>query len=144
MASSQPALTLDSRAYGGLGRRLGAYLVDVVIAFSLLLLVGITFRIFRALGLWGTVAAQQLAQGTPAWAPEEAWKALSVGAKLAIVVAFILSEGAIYRVLLEASAWQATFGKRLLNIHVTDESGRRISLARSFGRWLARYSFSLF
>jgi RDD family len=44
----------------------------------------------------------------------------------------------------EASSWQATLGKRLLNIYVTDDNRQRISLGRSVGRWLARWICSWF
>jgi len=42
----------------------------------------------------------------------------------------------IYLILFDASLWQATFGKRIRKIYVTDNEGRRISLAlfRSLAR----------
>ena len=107
MASSQPALALDSRTYGSLSRRLGAFLVDLAIALSILFAVAITLRVSRALGLWVIVTPQQLAPDAPGWSPEQIWRDLGVGAKAAVVFAFVLSEGAIYRILFEASAWQA-------------------------------------
>ena len=42
-----------------------------------------------------------------------------------------------YYVYMEASPWQATLGKRIIGIKVTDLQGNRISLARSFGRRVA-------
>src|SRR6478672_7579483 len=130
MTPSQPALTSLSRpSYAGLGARIGAHLLDLTIAFSVVLVVGIAMRILRAVGLW-TAATQGVS-------PEDMWVALGVGAKLLILLAYVLSMGAIYRVLFEASTWQASFGKRLLNIYVTDENGQRISITRSLGRWLA-------
>ena len=42
-----------------------------------------------------------------------------------------------YFILCEASTWQATFGKRLLRIYVTDDSRKRISIMRSLGGGLA-------
>ena len=136
MASSQMALGPSIRpSFAGLGSRITAYLLDLLIAFSVLILAGITMRTLRAVGLW-----------TPAGMgdPEQAWRTLGVGAKLAIVSAFVVSGGPIYLILFEASPWQATFGKRILKIYVTDNEGRRISLTRSFGRWLAMWSFGLF
>lgn len=44
----------------------------------------------------------------------------------------------IYCALLEGSAMQGTFGKRLLGLRVTDYNGERLSLARSFGRNFAK------
>jgi uncharacterized RDD family membrane protein YckC len=144
MASLQPALTPDSRQYAGLGPRLGAYLVDLLIAFSLLIVVAMLLRVFRAFGIWEPGAGTQLQVGSAGMTPEEIWRSLGAGAKLAVIIAFVLSQGAIYRVLFEASAWQATVGKRLFNVYVTDERGARISLARSFGRWLSRYFLDFF
>ncbi|WP_285007991.1 RDD family protein [Pedobacter faecalis] len=44
----------------------------------------------------------------------------------------------LYSSIAEASEKQATIGKRLLRITVTDEAGHRISMANSFGRNLAK------
>jgi uncharacterized RDD family membrane protein YckC len=41
----------------------------------------------------------------------------------------------LYTALQECSASQATLGKRLLNLKVTDLDGRRISFARASGRF---------
>jgi uncharacterized RDD family membrane protein YckC len=44
----------------------------------------------------------------------------------------------IYFALMESSAWQATFGKRVLGLRVTDEHGKRLTLARAVGRHCSR------
>jgi len=44
----------------------------------------------------------------------------------------------LYWALLESSAWQATLGKRLLGLQVTDLAGRRISFARASGRYFGK------
>jgi uncharacterized RDD family membrane protein YckC len=128
--SSPPAPTpLLSPPYASLGRRLAAHLFDILIAFSVLILTGIVMRILRAVGLW-------MPSGQ---APEQTWQALGPAAKCSIVLSFVLSMGPIYFVLWEASPWQATFGKRLLNIYVTSANRTRISLPRAVGRWCARW-----
>lgn len=43
----------------------------------------------------------------------------------------------LYFVLLTSSAWQGTIGKRVLRIRVISTEGRRLSLGRALGRWLA-------
>ena len=48
-----------------------------------------------------------------------------------------------YFALQEASAAQATVGKRLLGLVVTDLHGQRLSLARATGRWAGRYLSSI-
>ena len=45
--------------------------------------------------------------------------------------------GGLYFSLMESSAAQATIGKRLIGIKVTDARGRRISFGRALGRFLA-------
>lgn len=48
-----------------------------------------------------------------------------------------------YDALLESSTWQATIGKRLLNIRVTDEHGGRIGFGRATGRHFGKYISSI-
>jgi uncharacterized RDD family membrane protein YckC len=137
MATSQPAS--GASAYpssGGLGRRTAAYVLDLLVALAPLLLVSFTMRALRGVGLWepAEVGAD----------PAESWHAMGLGAKLLIVFSFFLSTGPVYVFLFESSPWQATIGKRLLNIYVTDDNGRRISGARSCGRSLAKWGFGLF
>lgn len=45
----------------------------------------------------------------------------------------------LYFSILESSAWQATIGKKLLNIKVVDEEGKRITFLRGTGRYLAKF-----
>jgi uncharacterized RDD family membrane protein YckC len=44
----------------------------------------------------------------------------------------------LYWALLESSAWQATVGKRLLGLYVTDLQGKRLSFARASGRFFGK------
>ena len=44
----------------------------------------------------------------------------------------------LYWALLESSPWQATIGKRLLGLYVTDLEGKRLSFARSSGRFFGK------
>jgi uncharacterized RDD family membrane protein YckC len=55
-------------------------------------------------------------------------------AALSIVCAFLL--WSLYCIAMLASTWQATLGKRWLGLKVTDMRGRRLSLKRSFSRFL--------
>jgi uncharacterized RDD family membrane protein YckC len=50
----------------------------------------------------------------------------------------VLAAGWLYWALLESSAWQATIGKKILGLKVTDLEGRRISFARASGRYFAK------
>lgn len=44
----------------------------------------------------------------------------------------------LYEAFLTSSSWQATVGKRVLNLKVTDEAGNRISFERATGRFFAK------
>jgi uncharacterized RDD family membrane protein YckC len=49
----------------------------------------------------------------------------------------------LYEALLTSSSWQATVGKRILNLKVTDELGNPISFERATGRFFAKILSSL-
>jgi len=70
------------------------------------------------------------------------------------IIVSILGEGSIYQVLatlvgwlyfagLESSSGQATWGKRLFNLKVTDVEGNQISFARATGRYFAKFISSI-
>ncbi len=48
-----------------------------------------------------------------------------------------------YFTLLESSRWQATLGKRVCRLRVTDLSGRRIGIGRALGRYLGKFVSAL-
>lgn len=139
MAASSLAApaSVPQPSFASLGRRLAAYFLDVLIAASVILFTAFTMRGLRALVLW----MPSLPQGI---APEAAWRALGPGAKSAVVFGFILLMGPIYLVLFESSAWQASLGKRLLHIYVTDQYGQRLSIVRAFSRWFYKWFLNFF
>jgi hypothetical protein len=51
--------------------------------------------------------------------------------------------GAVYEIAFHASPFQATIGKLALRVKVTDRHGARISVARSIGRYFAKWVSSL-
>jgi uncharacterized RDD family membrane protein YckC len=56
---------------------------------------------------------------------------------LLLIVIFALL-GCLYYTIFEASSWQATPGKRMLRLYVTDLSGQRVTFGRALTRNLAR------
>jgi uncharacterized RDD family membrane protein YckC len=60
-----------------------------------------------------------------------------------IAFAITITATWIYYTMFEASAWQATPGKRVLRLYVADLSGQRITLARAATRNLAKIISSL-
>jgi uncharacterized RDD family membrane protein YckC len=95
-------------------------------------------RGLRMLGVWDVPVPEGQAD------PLALWHGMTVGSKVAIVVAFIVSMGPFYSGIFQASVWQATIGKRLLNIYVTDATGRRLSMLRSLARSFAKSVFNIF
>ena len=49
-----------------------------------------------------------------------------------------LLAGWVYFGFTESSSWQATIGKKLLNLKVTDMSGNRLTFGRASGRYFAK------
>jgi uncharacterized RDD family membrane protein YckC len=141
VASQLAPLQPSHPSYAGFGSRLAAYLVDAGIISFVTVLVAVTWKILHVLRLLHEPAA--VATGI-AMTPEMAWRVLGPVAKIFAVFAYIVSTGPLYRVLFEASPWQATLGKRLLNIYVTDDQGKRISIGQSFYRWFAGWVFAWF
>jgi uncharacterized RDD family membrane protein YckC len=45
----------------------------------------------------------------------------------------------LYFALMESSSWQATLGKKMLGLCVTDLGGNRLTLGRATGRTFAKY-----
>ncbi len=134
MASSQPAPSaIPQYSFAGLGRRTAAYVIDVTITFAVLLAATLAIRWLRIVGVWTPPAGAETVDG---------WASLDLPAKVAVIIAFLVSTGPIYLAFFEASVWQASVGKRLLNIYVTDNAGRRVGLARSFGRSFAKSFFN--
>ena len=61
-----------------------------------------------------------------------------------LVIVLLASLGCLYYTFFEASSWQATPGKRILKIYVTDLNGQRITFQRALIRNLARQISGIF
>jgi len=135
MASHSVAAAFHPQmTYAGLGPRISAHLIDLAIAFTVILASGFLLRYFRTLGLWTVPEAAQ--------DPVAIWHALPAAAQLAVVLAFVISKGSFYSGFFQASAWQASIGKRLLGLYVTDTAGKRLGLIRSLSRSFAKDFFN--
>lgn len=113
-----------SHSYAGFWLRLVAFLIDTII---LLIAAAIVLRVFRRfLGIppFGMLAPDVRAS----------FRVRRLGA-------FQLIGGIavwLYFALMESSAWQATLGKKIMGLYVTDLRGQRISFARATGRYFAK------
>ncbi|MFO0962064.1 MAG: RDD family protein [Phycisphaerales bacterium] len=124
-----PVPTQYGRAnYAGFFQRLAAYLLDWIMisvaVFALAIAVGVVLAV--VLGGNDPKAAQRVGFFT--------------GLLANVAIVFV---GWLYFAMLESSAKQATIGKRLLGIVVTDEHGQRISFVRATGRYFAKVLSSI-
>ena len=112
-----------SQAYAGFWRRLAAYAIDTVLLFVGLFILNVLVQFFVILGLLssGQTLTDESYAGT-----------LLVLSGILIVLVWLYYAG------LESSAWQATIGKRLMRLVVTDLYGRRISFGRATGRYWSK------
>ncbi len=112
--------------YGGFWIRFVAYLIDSIV-------LGVGGSIVG--GILGALIGFAMASGV---ASEEAGVVASVVSALVSIVVNWL-----YYAFLESSQWQATLGKKVLGLVVTDMDGRRISFGRATGRYFAKFISSL-
>jgi uncharacterized RDD family membrane protein YckC len=112
--------------YAGFWRRLGAYLIDAI-------LLGIVTSILGSvLGMpMGMNAVSVMMSGDPA-----AIAAAQSGGNLGNLLSILIGVG--YFAGMESSSYQATLGKKVLGMVVTDLAGNRISLPRAIGRYFAK------
>lgn len=104
--------------YGGFWARLVALIIDDAIVFIILL---------AALLAMGTVGATVGMESM-------------MGAAASLVATFV---PLLYWAVLESSSRQATFGKRIMGLEVTDLEGNRLSFLRAFLRSLAKIISSI-
>lgn len=108
--------------YAGFWRRFLAYLIDSIVLSPVIAIV-----ILRPLIARGTVTPDNPVAFLEGSTPQ------IMAAKLLITMVSWL-----YFATLESSAWQATLGKKILGLWVTDLAGRRISFARASGRYFGK------
>lgn len=116
--------------YGGFWIRVLAYIIDRIVVGILLGPICFVF----ALRLAGTLT--YFHHPNPAQIVRIVHFVVIVGV-LALVVQWL------YEALLTSSSWQATVGKRILNLKVTDELGNPISFEKATGRFFGKILSSL-
>lgn len=124
--------------YGGFWIRFAAYLIDsIVIGIPLFIVTVIIFLVF-----FGTMDVFSiLVESTnPGYemTEEEAFALLgSYFGAFAVAVIINFLAAVAYFAGLQSSKWQATVGKKLLGLKVTDLQGDRITFGRALGRYFA-------
>ena len=121
---AQVALTESTVMYAGFWLRLVAALVD-----SLAMFIPFGFVAFV------TTVIVKLVSATKGYEP--ATVILTVLPPVAILTTWL------YFAVMESSSWQATLGKKLLGLYVTDIKGQRLSLIRATGRTFAKFLSSM-
>lgn len=114
----------EPRLHAGFWRRLAAFLIDFIV-FS-----AIHWIIVLCFGIWLMVPWALLHGGH---GPLVAFRVDAALQPFGIVVVWL------YFAVCESSRWQATIGKLVLGLRVTDEHGRRIGFARATGRYFGKF-----
>jgi uncharacterized RDD family membrane protein YckC len=128
-------LTEHKREYAGFWIRFAAYLLDSII-------IGIPVTILNFVVIFGfigsTIGLEALMDPnyieTAELTDQEAISLL-LGYLVSLIISLIIT--VLYYAVMHASKWQATIGKKLLGLVVTDLKGNRISFWRGLGRYLA-------
>ena len=120
--------------HAGFWKRVAAYVIDYIVLLIPGKLIGSMF------GATAAATALEQAQKSAGSDPQVLVAGLEVylhtmwpGLLLSTIVVWL------YFALLESSVWQATLGKLVLGIRVTDLRGARISLPQALGRYLAKF-----
>ena len=112
--------------YAGFWLRFLAYLID-----SLVLSVPAVFFVFLMfVGMAGSLSQiERRNEVVPV-----------LGSILFLILFYVLLFAGLwlYYAIMESSSWQATLGKKALNLQVTDLDGRRISFGRASGRFFGK------
>jgi len=126
-----PQVTAFPRVeYGGFWLRFLAYLIDGAV-----ITIGVCIVAIPLFFLTGLSAYLNEIHPEQDWSESGVW---------AIVAVFFLFATAglvatwLYHALMESSEWQATVGKKVLGLVVTDTEGCRVSFGRATGRHFAK------
>jgi uncharacterized RDD family membrane protein YckC len=123
-------LPAPTRAYAGFWLRLLAHLIDG--AITGIVLCALLIPLALATGLGGALKGIH-----PGAEPDPAIIFAFVSSLWILILAGILGSW-LYYAYCESSEWQATPGKKVLNVIVTDLNGNRVSFGRASGRFFAK------
>ncbi|SFC03172.1 Uncharacterized membrane protein YckC, RDD family [Bacillus sp. OV322] len=123
----------EKKEFGGFWIRAAAYLIDGII-------VGIpVYAIYFVI----TMVIMGAANG---FFDEPLSDSDSAAIIIGMIILFLITLIAVtlYFSFMHSSKWQATLGKKLIGLKVTDLEGKRISFWRAFGRFFAMYLSGIF
>ena len=126
------AVTYSGVAYAGFWLRFVAYIIDGVVSGILFVVLLIPLFILTGAG----AALGRISSGEDI--SDEAGAFLAFGFIIGLL-SITFGVRWLYYALSESSSWQATLGKKLLNLTVTDMDGQPISFARASGRYFSKF-----
>jgi uncharacterized RDD family membrane protein YckC len=124
--------------YGGFWIRVVAYIVDgLIIGIPMSVIIGVVIGVFGA----GSLATLSSLPNHPD--PEQVQTQLipvfiALLGAYALFIAGSIVISWLYFAMMESSERQATFGKAIFNMRVTDANGNRLSFAHASGRFFAK------
>lgn len=137
-AAAQAYAQAPTSRYAGFWIRFVAYIVDgLIIGIPMSIIVSTIVFVFGA----GTIAAFKSLPSNPDPDQLQAQIVPLVTALIGTYALLLLGGlvlGWLYFAMMESSARQATFGKAMLNLRVTDTNGNRLSFAHASGRFFAK------
>jgi uncharacterized RDD family membrane protein YckC len=121
-----------ARVYAGFWLRFVAYLIDAIVLgfFAVPILVG------AAMLMGVTTVLTDLPHHRDPF--DNGWPPAMAGF-IALCGLIGIVGTWLYHALLESSEWQATLGKKIMGLEVTDMAGARVTFARATGRHFAKF-----
>jgi uncharacterized RDD family membrane protein YckC len=130
-SSGVPAAYAVALPYAGFWIRFVAYLIDALIMGVLFIALFVPFA-----ALTGLTAALGKVSAGDEEVKNMIGGAFILGLFCIGIIAFLA--GWLYHAKMESSSWQATLGKRAVNLKVTDLTGNPITFQRATGRYFAK------
>jgi uncharacterized RDD family membrane protein YckC len=123
-------LPAPTRAYAGFWLRFVAWLIDVTLLGFVLVALCVPLAMTTGIGAG--------LRGFHPDRPPDPALVFAFVSSLWIFILIALAGAWLYYAYCESSEWQATPGKKVLNLVVTDLEGNRVSFGRASGRYFAR------
>ena len=144
LTTSTTETTPTEVQYAGFWLRVVACLIDTLIIKIVFAVIFSPLFVFMGLSSFVNYDADVNKMDRSETIPNELFPyitAITIGAMLLGIFCLLII--GLYYALMESSSKQATLGKMILNLKVTDLNGGRISFARASGRFFGRFVSSL-